>query len=294
MIYLNRKARKNIAGLLFVMPWFIGAVWFFIIPVIQSFVFSITKLEISEKVRYHYVGFYNYKYALTQDADFVKVIGGNLGSMLMNVTLVMIFSIFIAIILNQKFKGRLLARTIFFLPVIIASGVVINIIRGDIYAQTNIQSQIQGIQFQVEVLQNILHSFKLDASTTQRIMNIINSLFEISWRCGIQILIFMAGLQTIPPQIREAANIEGATGWEYFWKITLPILSPIIQINLIFTIVDSFTDYSNPMIQRIYKLTSELDFSYSSTLTWIYFGIIFAIVGAVFAVVNRKTFYYVD
>lgn len=294
MKIMNRKTRMNIAGLLFVMPWFIGSICFFIVPVIQSFVFSITKLEIKEKVYYHYVGFDNYKYALTQDAEFVKAIGNNLGTMLLNVTLVMIFSIFIAIILNQKFKGRLLARTIFFLPVIIASGVVINIIRGDIYAQSNIQGQIQGIQFQVEVLQNILHSFKLDPSTTQRIMNIINSLFEISWRCGIQILVFMAGLQTIPPQVREAANIEGATGWEYFWKITLPMISPIIQINLIFTIVDSFTDYSNPMIQRIYKLTSELDFAYSSTLTWIYFGLVFVIVGFIFAIVNRKTFYYVD
>ena len=125
-------------------------------------------------------------------------------------------------------------------------------------------------------------------------MSIINSLFEIAWKCGIQILIFMSGLAAIPPQVKEAASIEGATGWEFFWKISLPMISPIIQINLIYSIIDSFTDYSNSMIQRIYKLTSELNYSYSSTLSWIYFGIIFIITGIVFLIINKKTFYYVD
>ena len=288
------EKRKSLAGFLFILPWLIGCVLFFVIPVVQSFIFSISDLEISDKPIYHFVGFENYVYAFTNDAEFITVLGSNIGTMVINVVLVIIFSLFIAIILNQKFRGQVLAKAVFFLPVIIASGVVINIIKGDLFAQSAIQGQIQGSQFQVDVLENILYSIKLDPTIINQIMSVINSLFEIAWRCGIQILIFIAGLQAIPPQVKEAAYIEGATGWEFFWKITLPMISPIIQINLIFSIVDSFTDYSNPMIQRIHSLTTDLDFSYSATLSWTYFGIIFVIIGIVFAILNRKTFYYVD
>lgn len=289
------ERRKGLVGFLFTVPWLIGSLLFFVTPVIQSFILSITKVDTSNNlVEYKYIGFENYSNALFTDTEFVRDLWSNLGTTLINVVLVLIFSLFIAIILNQKFRGRLIARAIFFLPVIIASGVVINIIKGDIFAQTAIQGQIRGSQFQVEVLQNILMSFKINTNTINNIMTIINSLFEIAWKCGIQILIFMSGLAAIPPQVKEAASIEGATGWEFFWKISLPMISPIIQINLIYSIIDSFTDYSNPMIQRIYQLTSELNYSYSSTLSWIYFGIIFIFTGIVFLIINKKTFYYVD
>lgn len=289
------ERRKGTVGFLFTVPWLIGSMLFFVLPVIQSFILSITKVDTSGNMtKYEFIGFENYSNALLTDTTFVKDLWGNLGTMVVTVALVLIFSLFIAIILNQKFRGRLIARAIFFLPVIIASGVVINIIKGDIFAQTAIQGQIKGSQFQVEVLQNILMSFRIGTDTINSIMSIINSLFEIAWKCGIQILIFMSGLAAIPPQVKEAASIEGATGWEFFWKISLPMISPIIQINLIYSIIDSFTDYSNSMIQRIYKLTSELNYSYSSTLSWIYFGIIFIITGIVFLIINKKTFYYVD
>lgn len=289
------ERRKGLVGFLFTLPWLVGSILFFVLPVIQSFILSITKVDTSGNMtKYEFIGFGNYSDALLTDTTFVRDLWGNLGTMVINVILVLVFSLFIAIILNQKFRGRLIARAIFFLPVIIASGVVINIIKGDIFAQTAIQGQIKGSQFQVEVLQNILMSFRIGTDTINSIMTIINSLFEIAWKCGIQILIFMSGLAAIPPQVKEAASIEGATGWEFFWKISLPMISPIIQINLIYSIIDSFTDYSNSMIQRIYKLTSELNYSYSSTLSWIYFGIIFIITGIVFLIINKKTFYYVD
>ena len=228
------ERRKGTVGFLFTVPWLIGSVLFFVLPVIQSFILSITKVDTSGNMtKYEFIGFENYSNALLTDTTFVKDLWGNLGTMVVNVALVLIFSLFIAIILNQKFRGRLIARAIFFLPVIIASGVVINIIKGDIFAQTAIQGQIKGSQFQVEVLQNILMSFRIGTDTINSIMSIIN-------------------------------------------------------------IIDSFTDYSNSMIQRIYKLTSELNYSYSSTLSWIYFGIIFIITGIVFLIINKKTFYYVD
>lgn len=288
------ESQRGRVGLLFTLPWLIGALIFFVFPVIQSFLYSITKMDPLKMISLDFVGFTTYKDLFVSDTKFMTTLFSNIGSMVINVLLCIVFSLFVSVILNQKFRGRMLARAVFFLPVIVASGVVISIIRGDLFAQTSLQGAVRGSQFQVEVLQNILYSFNMDDSTITMIMSIINNLFEVVWRCGIQILIFMAGLQAIPPQVKEAASIEGATSWEYFWKITLPMITPILQINIIYSIVDSFTDYSNEMIKRIYSLTSELNFSKSSAISWLYFGIIFIIIGVVFFIMNRKTFYYVD
>lgn len=297
----NRKSgyekKKALAGFLFTIPWLIGAINYFLIPLGQSFYMTLSTISPGsqeEGVIYTFQGLRFYKEALLGDVDFLQGLVSNLGNMIVRVVLVLIFSLFIANILNQKFKGRLLARAIFFLPVIIASGVVINIIRGDIFAQTMIQSQVQGSQFQVTVLENILYAARINPATIQTLITILNDLFEVAWYSGIQILIFMAGLQAIPPQVKEAASIEGATTWEFFWKITLPMISPIIQINIIYSIVDSMTDYSNPMIQRIYGLSRDLNFSYGATLSWIYYGLIFLVIGIVFVIMKKKTFYYVD
>lgn len=288
------EKRKAYAGFLFTLPWLIGAFNYFLIPFIQSFVFTLNKIVPGDGIHYEFQGLRYYKEALFSDVEFIRVLTSNIGNMFINVIMVLIFSLFIASILNQKFRGRLIARAVFFLPVIIASGVVISIIKGDIFAQTALQGQAVNSQFQITVLQNILYTAKINPQTISKLMVILNSLFEVAWDCGIQILIFMAGLQAIPTQVKEAASIEGATAWEFFWKITLPMISPIIQINIIYSIVDSFTDLSNPMIQRIYGLTRNLDFSYSATLSWIYYGVIFAIIGFVFWFMNKKTFYYVD
>lgn len=290
----SNEFKKSIAGFLFTLPWLLGCINFFIIPFAQSLVFTFNKIVPNNGVTYEFQGLKNYKYILFSDVLFLQTLASTIGNMFISVLLVIVFSLFIASILNQKFKGRLLARAIFFLPVIIASGVVISIIKGDIFAQTTLQNQAVNSQFQLTVLQNILYTTNINTQTINSLMQILNSLFEIAWKCGIQILIFMAGLQAIPHQIKEAASIEGATSWEFFWKITLPMITPIIQINIIYTIIDNFTDYSNPMIQRIYSLTRSFSFSYSATIAWIYFSIIFIIVGIVFVLLNKKTFYYVD
>jgi ABC-type sugar transport system permease subunit len=207
--------------------------------------------------------------------------------------MVMFFSLFMANILVQKFHGQKLARTIFFLPFIVASGMVIAVIKGDVYS-ADIINTTQSSQFQITVLRNILHSINLSNGLITTITNMLNSLFEISWKCGLQILIFMSGLQSISPSIKEAAKMEGATGWEYFWKVAFPILTPIFQLNLVYSIIDSFTDYSNVIIKRIYNLSASHELSRSSALAWIYFGIIFLIIGLVFLLIRRRIFYYND
>ncbi|MHB1452950.1 MAG: carbohydrate ABC transporter permease [Saccharofermentanales bacterium] len=288
------EKKKALAGFLFTIPWLIGAFNYFLVPLAQSFIFTFNEIIPGNGIQYEFKGLKFYKEALFSDVEFIRVLAANIGDMLVRVVLVILFSLFIANILNQKFRGRLLARAVFFLPVIIASGVVISIIKGDIFAQTALAGQASGSQFQITVLQNILYTAKISQQTISSLLSVLNSLFEVAWYSGIQILIFMAGLQAIPTQVKEAASIEGATSWEFFWKITLPMISPIVQINIIYSIVDSLTDYSNPMIQRIYGLSRDLNFSYGATLSWIYYGVIFLFVGVAFAFMNKKTFYYVD
>ncbi|HBT64436.1 MAG TPA: hypothetical protein DEB10_07245 [Ruminococcaceae bacterium] len=290
---LKQASKRSIVGFSFTIPWVIGVIYFFIIPMIQSFIYSITDIDIQKTVDYTFKGFGEYQRFFLEDSLFIRTLFNTVLGMLLSVSMVMFFSLFMANILVQKFHGQKLARTIFFLPFIVASGMVIAVIKGDVYS-ADIINTTQSSQFQITVLRNILHSINLSNGLITTITNMLNSLFEISWKCGLQILIFMSGLQSISPSIKEAAKMEGATGWEYFWKVAFPILTPIFQLNLVYSIIDSFTDYSNVIIKRIYNLSASHELSRSSALAWIYFGIIFLIIGLVFLLIRRRIFYYND
>ncbi|MBR7132646.1 MAG: sugar ABC transporter permease [Clostridia bacterium] len=199
--------------------------------------------------------------------------------------LVIAFSLFLALILSQEFHGRLFARAIFFLPVIVASGVVLGIINGDEFSQELMSGQ--SSQMQLDLLQNILINTGLSEDTISTVVETVGNIFNITWRCGIQVLIFLSGIKSIPVSVKEAASVEGATAWEFFWKITFPMILPMVQLNMIFTIIDSFTDSSNAIISRIYSLNQAMDFSYSSTIAWTYFIVVFIIVILVYGILNR-------
>jgi ABC-type sugar transport system permease subunit len=293
--YLSYEKRKSLIGFLFVTPWIVGFLTFFARPVIQSFLYSVNRVKITtEGPELTFTGLKNYKYAFNVDPDFTRMLLNSTGNMISNTILILMFSMFIAYLINQKFKGRLLARAVFFLPVIITTGVVINIMKGDLVAQRLMSGQQSSALFKVTALQVILIKAGYAPKIIEFITNIVNNVFEISWKSGVQILLFLAGLQSIPGVMYEVSEIEGATKWESFWKITFPLLSPIILLNIIYTIVDSFTDYSNPVIQRIFTLSRELNMEYSSTLSWIYFLVLFLIIGLAYKVINKKVFYIVE
>ena len=282
------------AGVAFLIPWLIGIVYFFLIPMVKSFWYSISKAEINEGgAEFLYTGFEQYEYFFLKDSMFIRELANNIGNMLLSVAIIIFFSLFMANILVQKFKGRTLARTIFFLPFIISSGMVLAVIKGDVYSG-DIFNTAQSSTVQITILRNILLSVNLSDSVINTIMTLFNSLFEITWKCGLQILIFMSGLQSISPSVKEAAKIEGASGWEYFWKVAFPIITPITQLCLIYSIIDSFTDYSNSIIKRIYNLNNSFELAASSALAWIYYGVIFLIVGIVFLMLRKAIFYYDD
>lgn len=289
---LSYPKKQAWAGRLFILPWFLGFCFIFSRSLIMSFVYSLSKITVGNSgFNTEFVGFTNYIYAFKSDPNYTKTLVSTIGSMLYQVPLILIFSLIIACILNQKFRGRVVARAIFFLPVIIATGQIISIMRGDIYSQQLMSGERASTLFTVTGLQGILLDSGLSLSFAKMVIALINNIFDVAWKSGIQILLFIAGLQTVPRALYEVCEIEGATAWESFWKVTFPMMSPILILNLIYTIIDNFTDYSNAIIKMSSDLSKAMKFEYSATIICIYFLAIAVILGSVSLITRKKVFY---
>ncbi len=283
--------RKNeLAGLMFVLPWLIGFVFFFAKPFVQAIIFSFNKISFPDGggISYRFIGAANYMKAFTEDPQFVRDLTESLVSMASRVVIILFFSLFIAMLLNGKFRGRTFFRAVYFLPVIIASGVIIDMLNSNEMAKMLLSGDRNSILFQASGLQKILMSSGFDNSIVTMILNLVNNIFSLSWKSGIQILLFLAGLQTVPKQLYEAASVEGATKWEEFWRVTFPMIIPMILLNIIYTIIDEFTDYTNSVMKLILTYAQSLNIDYSSALALIYFIIIFIVIIIVYFVINRR------
>lgn len=292
---LSYEKRKSWIGFVFILPWVIGFVFLFARPMLNSLIYTFCKVKIQpSRLDKIFVGLENYKYVFTEDPVFIRLLVESIGKILYQVPLIIVFSLFIAVILNQEFRGRFLVRAVFFLPVIIASGVIMNILKGDALSANILSGERVSYLFQVTAFENMLLKAGLNEELVLLFTNLTNQIFELSWKSGIQILIFLAGLQTIPGTLYEASSMEGATAWETFWKVTFPMISPMIILNVIYSIIDNFNDYSNQVIRLINQHAKNLNMAYSATLSWLYFLIIFAIIGLVYAIVNKHVFYSVE
>jgi len=287
---LQRRAR---AGVGFVLPFIIGFLCFYLQPLATSLFYTFQNMQPAKGggISLEPVGLENYFQIFGEEADFWVKLSSTLVDMLYTVPVVVVFSLFISIILNQEFRGRLLARAIFFMPVVVTSGVVITIIKGDTF-YGNMESDASSTVFQAAGMLEILEGMNLPESFVEGFISIVNQIFDTLWKCGVQILLFLAALQGVGPQLYEAAKIEGATGWEIFWKVTFPNVSPIILVNVIYTIIDSITDTGNAVMTYINNTAfSNLNYSKACLMAWIFFIILLLIVGLVFLVGNRLVFY---
>lgn len=292
-IRLSSKNRNGLAGFLFVLPWLLGVATFFICPLISSIRYSLSDVNLAfNGLSIEPVGFENYISLFRSDPDFMRMFTETLGSMLYRVPLIIILGIFIAILLNQEFRGRLFYRVVFFLPVIVASGYMFNIITGDA-AHTIMQSDSssQSVLFSTGAMRELLLQFGVSETLQDTLLGYASSIFNLLWCSGVQILLFLAGLQGIPGYLREVADMEGITSWQYFWKITFPMLSPIILLNTIYTIVDGFTDASNVLMEKIYDLSMSMQFSTAAAMSWTYFIAVLIIVGILYLIIGKKVFY---
>lgn len=304
---ISYERRKALYGYGFISVWLLGTLLWFLVPLFESLCYCFMdnaqlKPDVGgmRKVWLWNAGqsmFENFKYVFAGDPEYKQDLLIVLKDTAITTPMILIFSLFIAVILNQKFKGRGFARAIFFLPVIIATGPVYNIISGNI-TSTGADSSAQfSTLFETDIVGELLEFLgvmKINSHLSDMINSVVTNIFGLIWSSGIQILIFLAALQNIPVSAKEAASMEGATAWEYFWKITLPYVSPMILANFIYTVIDSFTKSNNLVMERVLSKQLDWDYAHAASMVWSYFAIVMLVVGIVTAVINRFIFYEVE
>ena len=295
---LTLLGREALAGLGFALPFLIGFFGLFLPMIVKSVTYSFSNMAV-ESTGYVLTpaaknGFEHYIRALTIDPDFNRMLLQAILDMFTKVPLVIIFSFFMANLLNQKFHGRAVARSILFLTVILTSGVVLGLESSDLLLTTLSPAEMTGTDFStiMNVSGLLLEYTDLPVSAINFLASAVNGIYSIIIASGVQILIFLAGLQSISPSLYEASAMEGATAWESFWKITFPMISPLILVNSIYTIIDSFTSETNAIMKDI-KATifDEVKYGLGSAMAWIYFVCIAIILLIVGGIISRHVFY---
>jgi len=296
---LTLEGKNACTGYLFVLPFIIGFVSFMLLPLFESFRMVFNKVTIDVinfGFKLEFTGLDNIRRALMVDAEYNRFLVEELVRMLLIVPAVIIFSLFIALILNQEFKARGFVRAIFFLPVILSSGVLVGLETNNSLLASLAETIRQSNQMKTSVttvLQEILVAEGAAAKYMTYIFQVINQIYNIAMASGIQIIIFLSALQTIPPSMFEAAKIEGATGWECFWKITFPMVSSLILVNVVYSVVDFFIRTDNRVMRKIsIALVNNLDFGFSSAMAWFYFLVVILVIGAAFFIISKKVYYY--
>ncbi len=287
----KRKAR---AGYVFVLPFILGIVLIYLPILLDSLWFSFYNMQPGKYGTYKYVfkGFEYYRFAFTGSKDFVGNLLSGLQQLIFEVPAVIIFSLFVAVVLNQKMLGRAAFRAIFFVPVIISTGLMDSIngsdrVSSEMSGGIDDGSNQTGIVSAMQV-EELFRDMAIGGQLVGKVVDLVNNIYNIINYSGVQMLIFLAGLQSISDSIYEASRIDGATGWETFWKITFPMISPMILVNAVYTIIDSFTRSSNITMKYI-KTVSET--GHASAMYWIYFISVILIIAAVAGVASTFIFY---
>jgi ABC-type sugar transport system permease subunit len=295
--------KNAIAGYLFILPFLIGFLLFMFIPILESLrmVFSDVKIDTAAHgFGMTFIGIENLYRVFVIDPEFNRFLTEELGRMVLIVPATIIFSLFVALLLNQEFKGRGFVRAIFFLPVILSSGVLVGLETNNSLLASMAKIIQEGNQLKTSVtgvLEKILvvnEAGKSVASDFMKyIFQIVNQVYDIAMASGIQIIIFLSALQTISPSMFEAAEIEGATSWECFWKITFPMVSPLILVNVVYSVVDYFLRTDNTVMEKIRTtLLQRMEYGFSTAMAWVYFLAVIIILGIASAIISKRVYYY--
>lgn len=278
---LSLHQRDQLKGYIFVAPFIIGLIMFFLYPICMSLRLSFGKITSIVGLKTQFAGLENYIKAFVVDTTFLPILWQSFSKTLVTFPLTIILSLIIAILLNRDIKGRGFFRVVFFIPFLLGSGEVMTQLLNQ-----GVAKSVLNIMDGRIIPYNVLAYF--GSTIMDAVQSIFSVLIEVLWGAGVQILIFLSGLQGISPSLYEAAKIDGATEWEIFWKVTIPMISPIMLLNMVFTIVASFTNATNPMLGYIRSHgINNADFEYSAALGWIYFATIGILVAIVFAVMKK-------
>ncbi len=296
-----KKAR---AGWIFVLPFLVGFVLIYLPIIFDSIKYSFHEIDVMVGGGFEltYVGLKNYSDALLVDTSYVTTLVSGLKQLVLDIPSIVIFSLFVAIILNQKIAGRAVFRAIFFIPVILTTGLISDIDRANTLSsymensagiddgsgQTSQATQIVSVLDVERLFDNMM----VGTEIVEYVVQMVNNIFNIVNRCGVQMLIFLSGLQSISPAIYESCSIDGASGWETFWKITLPMVSPMILVNTVYTIIDAFTADDNAVMRYISTVYEQADGNVlSSAMSWMYFLIVILILAAAAGILSGFIFY---
>lgn len=285
---------RELKGLFFVAPFLVGFVAFILFPMVQSVVYSFNDLQFDGSVHLHFVGLENFRRAFLVDTDFRQLLVNSVTDMLVNVPIILVFSMLVAVFLNGKFPGQPVFQVIFFIPVILSAGIMPELFAGDTVRNSIINAaSMTGEEtslFNADVVGNLLLRMGLNSSFINYIMYAITNILEVLNSSGIQILVFLIALKAIPRSLYEASEIEGATAWESFWKITFPMVLPQMLVNTVYTVIDAFSNNVNPVMKSITDYNfSKFQFGYAAALSWIYFLIVIVVLVVFAGLLSRGT-----
>ena len=277
------KLRENM-GYTFVAHWIVGLIIFFYIPIIQSFLYSFNYVSIGEGVEKKFAGFDHYVEIFARHPDFTNNLRDAFAKICYQLPIIIALSLILAVVLNQDFKGKVLARAIFFLPVIFGTSAVMTVLTS---------KQVGAALFTVKSgaeygygglidFKQILNNLSLPTQINDLLEDLLNDVFGIIWSCGVQTILFLAGLQNIPSSLYEVSKIEGASKWEEFWFVTVPSLRHIITLVIVYTMINIFTSTDNVIMQQAMALLQEQNiFDVSSAMLWSYFILAVTVIGVV-------------
>ena len=295
---LSLLQKRALTGFAFITPWLIGFLWFYVKSLIQAVRFSLSKMEMLESGGYtlKFTGLDNFKYALFQDPTYNQILATSIRDIVIDVPLIIFFSLFIAMICNGKFKGRTLVRAILFLPIIMNAGAINNAIEmareavtGGVAAVSAEAAVASGVN--VDYFMNLFMDLGFPVALLDYITAAVGRIFDIVQASGVQIIIFIAALQSVPGALYEVAKIEGATGYETFWKVTFPMVSPLIITNVVYTIVDSFVD--SDVVEKAYDMAFvNFDWGVGVAMSLLSSVIVIALLVIVCKLISKKVFYY--
>lgn len=294
-VSLARKHR--ITGVIFSLPFIIGFLLFFLAPLIRSIYYSFTQISISAGASStDFIGWDNFYRLFFVLPPYKQIIVTSLVDFATIFPAILLYSLFIAVVLNAKFRGRIIFRIIFFIPIILNSGFILTNMNDNILS--GMVSILQGQSADktaptVDLTTSVLQFLNLNEGAFVNIIkNYVGKISTIVNTSGIQILIYLAGLQTISPSIYESSNIEGASAWDNFWKITFPLMSPFLLVNAIYTVIDQLSGQGNIVVLAVRNIIfgGYNALGLASALSWAYILIIVAILAFVYFVINRYVF----
>ncbi|MBO4468189.1 MAG: sugar ABC transporter permease [Clostridia bacterium] len=288
------EALRRRYGYAFVSHWIVGLILFFFIPLFYSIAYAFSEMVVSggdgtADVILKFVGLSNFvdpkSGILTANPDYVDQLAGSVGAMFYSLPMIVALSLILAVLLNQKYHGRGIMRVIFFLPVIIESSVIVRLLSsGSINAPIfNMSTEGSGVFDYATILSNL----NLPPELSQYFTFFLSNAVTLTWSCGIQIVLFLAGLQGIPESLYEVSKIEGANKWEEFWMITVPMLRHVLSLVIVYTMISMFTSANNKIMSNSIELMRVTDYGQASAMLWFYFIIVLAIIGIVLFFYNK-------